>query len=171
MPTRTAIVTGFLAATLIASLAARAFAGTSADGSAAPPAGAHHGGHDAGVGLNHMLKQLNLSPEQQTQVESIMAGAKPQLQAQHASARANREKLASSSPNDPGYPAAVAAVQNDAAAGIKLMADLKTQVYAVLTPEQQAKIPALQAAAKAQMAARRASWQAAHGAANPAVVQ
>jgi protein CpxP len=128
----------------------------------APPA--LHQGRGAGLELRHALRELNLSPDQQTQVKAIYAAAKGQMQAQRTQARANRQALRAASPNDPGYPALLATVKADAAAGIQLASDLRTQVYAVLTPEQQARIPALQAAARSRWAARKAAWQAQHAA-------
>ena len=170
MRTRNSFIPGIAAALLLAGLAGTAAAeAPAADTTAAPPPGAHGHPHGAGpqMDLRHILRQLNLTPEQKTQVDSILSSAKPQMQAHHATSVANREKLMVLSPSDPAYPAAVAAVQADASSGVKLAADLKTQVYAVLTPEQQAKIPEIQATAKAQIAARRAEWRAAHGGSAP----
>ena len=128
-----------------------------ADGAAAPSAGARlHGRHGA---FGHVLRQLNLTPEQKTQIQSIFAQAKPQLQALHSSSHANREQLATVPPNDPGYAALVASEQSAAAARVKMRADLWGQIYAVLTPAQQAAIPGVVAAEKAKWAARRAAWQ------------
>ena len=158
----------FLAAVLLAGLATTAAADPPATAGAAP-AGAHRPVARAGreLAFRLVLKQLNLSPEQQTQVDGIVAGARPQFEAQRTRAHANRAALASTAPGDPRYPTLVAAVQSDAAAGIQLASDFKTQVYALLTPEQQARIPAIQAADQAQRAQRRAARQNARGAPDP----
>ena len=125
-----------------------------------PSVGGHVHGRQAGFG--HMLRQLNLTPEQQTQIQSIFAQAKPQLQALHSSSRSNPEQLATVSPNDPGYAALVASEQSAAAARVKMRADLWGQIYAILTPAQQAAIPGIVAAEKAKWATRRAAWQQQH---------
>jgi len=176
MKIRIAPALGLLAGALIA---LPALAAETADTAPAPSAAAEPGfhGHFGAYrqmlgGYRGVLKQLNLSTDQQTQIKSVFANARPQLRSQFATARANREKLASLAPTDAGYPAALAAVQHDAAARVQLASDIKTQVYAVLTPEQQAKIPAIRAANKAAFAARRAAWQQAHArAAEPATTE
>jgi periplasmic protein CpxP/Spy len=131
---------------------------------AAPPAGHHwHGGHRHG-GLRHMLAQLNLSADQQAQVQSILAQTKPQFQTLMASSRANREALANTAPTDhPAYDTLLATSKANAASRIQLRSDMWAQVYAVLTPAQQAQIPGIVAAEKAARDARRAAWQSEHG--------
>jgi len=130
------------------------------EAAAGPAAGAHlHGRHAA---FGHVLHQLNLTPEQKTQIQSILAQAKPQLQALRSNSRSNHEQLATVSPNDPGYAALVASEQSAAAARVKMRADLWGQIYAVLTPAQQAAVPGIVAAEKAKWAARRAAWQQQH---------
>ena len=154
-----------LPATLVAAMFATAAYAESpppVDVATAPAAGAHFHGRQGGFG--HVLRQLNLTPEQKTQVQSIFAQAKPQLQALRSNSRANREQLATVSPNDPGYAALVATEQSAAAARVKMRTDLWGQVYAVLTPAQQAAIPGIVAAEKAKWAARRAAWQQQHSA-------
>ena len=130
----------------------------------APPAARHwHGGHRHG-GLRHMLMQLNLSTDQQAQVQSIFAQTKPQFQALTASSRANREALASTAPTDhPAYDTLLATSKANAASRIQLRSDMWAQVYAVLTPAQQAQIPGIVAAEKAARDARRAAWHSEHG--------
>ena len=130
----------------------------------APPAARHwHGGHRHG-GLRHMLMQLNLSTDQQAQVRSILAQTKPQFQALMVSSRANREALATTAPTDhPAYDTLLATSKANAASRLQLRSDVWAQVYAVLTPAQQAQIPGIVAAEKAARDARRAAWHSEHG--------
>ena len=101
----------------------------------------------------HVLKQLNLSAEQQTQIKSILAASKPQFQSLGAGMRSNAEAMAAMSPTDPGYPALLATAKANAAARIQQMSDVKAQIFAVLTQAQQEQIPQIIAADKAQVAA------------------
>ena len=128
------------------------------------PAVAGHGwhGHHGGHAFAHVLRQLNLTPDQQTQIKSIMAQSKPQLSTLHASMRANHEALAEAAPTDANYPTLLATEKANAAARVQAMSDLKTQIYAVLTPEQRAQIPGLLAANRAARAEKIAAWHAQH---------
>jgi len=119
----------------------------------------HHHGH-----FMHVLKQLNLTAEQQTQIKGIMASAKTQFQSLRSSVRSNHEAMESTAPTDAGYPALLATAKANAAKQLEQMSSVKTQIYAVLTPAQIAQIPQI-------MAADKAKWQQRHqnGApANPA---
>ena len=120
-----------------------------------------HGHHHHG-GLRHVLHQLNLTGAQQTQVQSIMAQAKPQWQTLRATSEEHRAALAATAPTDPGYPALLATVKADAAARVQAESDVKSQVYAILTPAQQAQIPGIVAADQAARASRMSHWKAEH---------
>ena len=134
-----------------------------AEAPAAPAAHYWHGGHRHG-GIRHVLARLDLTADQQAQVRSILAQAKPQFQALTASSRANREALATTAPTDhPAYDTLLATSKANAASRIQLRSDVWAQVYAVLTPAQQAQIPGIVAADKAARDARRAAWQSQHG--------
>ena len=148
---------------LALSVGAGAYADTVPAEAPAAPAELHwQGGHRHG-GLRHMLAQLDLTADQQAQVRSILVQAKPQFQALMASSRANRESLASTAPTDhPAYDTLLAASKANAASRIQLRSDVWSQVYAVLTPAQQAQVPGLVAAEKAARDARRAAWQSQH---------
>ena len=145
---------------LALSVSVGAHADTAPTEAAAAPAEQHwHGGHRHG-GLRHVLAQLDLTADQQAQVRSILAQAKPRFQALMASSRANRESLASTAPTDhPAYDTLLAASKANAASRIQLRSDVWAQVYAVLTPAQQARIPGIVAAQQAARDARRAAWQ------------
>ena len=123
--------------------------------------GGQHGRHG---GFAHVLRKLNLTPEQQTQVKSIFAQAKPQIKALHSNVRENREALAVTAPNDPKYPALLATQKANAASAIQQSSDIKSQIYAVLTQGQIAQIPTIIATQKAAREARMAAWRAKHAA-------
>lgn len=147
-----AIVIAALAAAGLATVAVNATTPTDTT----PPAHSGHWHHHGPAAhFMHVLKQLNLSAEQNTQVKSIFASAKPQFQALRASMRANHEALASAAPSDTGYPALLATEKANASKLIDQMSAVKTQVYAILTPEQLKAIPQIVAADKAR-------WQQRH---------
>jgi Spy/CpxP family protein refolding chaperone len=147
--------TGITAADLAAAQSVPAPAAT-----AAPGWGGHH--HRRGSEFRHVLHQLNLTDDQKVQIKSIMSQSKAQHQALFASIRETRSAMAATMPNDPNYASLVATAKANAAARIQAASELKTQIYAVLTPAQQAQIPAIVAADQAAHAARAAKWQAAH---------
>jgi Spy/CpxP family protein refolding chaperone len=155
----------FAAFSLTTALAsAVAYADTVASTPATGAAGQHRwGGHRHGLGAFHqVLKQLNLTPDQQTQIKAIFAQARAQWQASSASARSNHEALAATSPTDEAYPALLATETANAAARVQALSDIRTQIYAVLSADQQAQIPGLLASARAARAARIAAWRAQH---------
>jgi periplasmic protein CpxP/Spy len=144
----------FLAATLGVSTAAAAD-----DAAAAPPgspaagtpgAGPHGWGHGpGGDGPGHLFSKLGLSAEQQASIKSIMTAAKPQMKSMHDQVRANHLKLMQTKPDDPNYGNLVAEVaQSNAALASQRTtraAELRTQMYAVLTPAQRTQLTALEA--------------------------
>jgi periplasmic protein CpxP/Spy len=153
-------------AIVIATLAAAGLAGVAVHAATAsdttPQACGHwHGHHGPGGHFMHVLKQLNLTPEQQTQIKSIFAAAKPQFQELIASMRSNHEALAAAAPTDAGYPALLATEKANAAKRIEQMSAVKTQIYAVLTPTQIKQIPQI-------LAADKAKWQQRHQNSAPA---
>jgi Spy/CpxP family protein refolding chaperone len=155
MPRTRAIVIAALAAAGLAGVAVHA---ATASDTASQGYDEHrwHGHHHGPAGrFMHVLKQLNLSAEQKTQIKSIFEAAKPQFQALGANMRSNAEALAGMSPTDAGYPALLATAKTNAAARIQQMSDVKAQIYAVLTKAQQEQIPQI-------LAADKAKWQQHH---------
>jgi Spy/CpxP family protein refolding chaperone len=90
-----------------------------------------------------------LSAEQQASIKSIMTAAKPQMKSMHDQMRANHLKLMQTTPDDPNYGNVVAEVaQSNAALASQRTAraaELRTQMYAVLTPAQKTQLTALEA--------------------------
>lgn len=129
-------------------------------GNAAAPAASHqgHGGHRHHRSeFRHVLAQLNLTPEQKTQIESNVRQVRTGSSAHHSSAWANRGALLAMAPNDPAYPALLATEKANAAERIQTASDLKTQIYAVLTPDQRSRIAATVAADRAARESRIAA--------------
>ena len=115
-----------------------------------PGAGPHGWGHGpGGDGPGHLYSKLGLSAEQQASLKSIMTAAKPQMKSLHDQMRANHLKLMQTKPDDPNYGNVVAEVaQSNAALASQRTsraAELRTQMYAVLTPAQKTQLTALEA--------------------------
>ena len=132
-----------------------------AAGTGAAWAGGHrhaeHGwGGDGGMGdMHYMLKELDLTPEQQQTIRGIFDNSHSKFEALHEEMRANRDALLDVSPGDANYQTTVNKVSQqsgDLASRLVLtMSDVRTQVYGVLTDEQRAKLPQVRAEMKARM--------------------
>ena len=136
-----------------------------------PPAGpsGHHGWHHH-RGPWHLLSKLGLSDAQKTQIKSIMTAAKPEMQSLHQQMRANMQKLEQTQPSDANYSTIASQVSQThgslSAQMLTQRANVRAQIFKVLTPAQQTQLATL----KAQMAARRQSREAAAGT-QPAAAQ
>ena len=131
---------------------------------AAPGAGgpgfSGHGWHgQRGHGQMMMLGKLNLSDAQKASVKQIISTSRTQNKAQWQAVRQQREAFEAMTPNQAGYQAAAASLAQAEGqatqARVQQMANLRAQIYAVLTPAQQAQAATLEAQAQA----RRAQWQ------------
>jgi Spy/CpxP family protein refolding chaperone len=149
---------------VIAALATASLAGVAvhaATSSDTPPPAAEghhwHGHHGPGGRFMHVLKQLNLTPEQQTQIKGIFAASRTQFKELGSSMRSNHEALAAAAPTDAGYPALLATEKANAAKRIEAMSAVKTQIYAVLSATQIKQIPQILAADKAKWQQRRSN--------------
>lgn len=151
-----ALATLGLAAPLHSALAADA-------ANASQPMAWHHGGggaHGRGAegAMMHVLHELNLSDAQKQQVHTLLSSARAQWQAQSGSAVDDLAALGN--PGDPNHAAAVQAAQARAAQRIQNWSEVQQQVYAVLTPAQQAQLPQLLAQWQSQAAERRSTHKA-----------
>src|SRR5258705_4685650 len=151
---------GALALLALLGAAGTAWAAPPADSTtvSAPPAAWHLAGgciHDRGidVGLLRVLYQLNLSDSQKPQIRSITDSANAQWRSQ--SVPELNDLPALGNPGDANHAAAVQAAQARAAQRIQDLSGLEQQVYAVLSPAQQAQLPQLLAQLQAKWAARR----------------
>ena len=132
---------------------------------AAATAQAAPGPHEGHHGPWRLLGKLGLSAAQQQQIKDIMAAAHPQMQSLHSQMRANSLKMQETRPTDPNY-ASVASLtsQTHGTLSAQMMAqraDLRAQVFKVLTPEQQTQLAALEA----QSRAHKHGWGGPRGAA------
>jgi Spy/CpxP family protein refolding chaperone len=118
-----------------------------------PPGWHHHGGPW------HLLGKLGLSEAQRAQIKDIMTAARPQLKSLHEQIHANQLKLQQTSPTNPNYSSIVSEVsQTHGSLQAQLLtqdAEVRAQVFKVLTTAQQAQLTALEAQIQARMAARK----------------
>lgn len=144
-------------------LAALVFAGLATPCVAQPPTGSHmHGRWHHDHPFMHVLHQLNLTTDQKTKIHAIYDEARPQMESLGMSTRSNMEQLMTTPPGDAAYTALMDNAKANALAHLKLIGDIQAQIYAVLTPEQQANIPGIVTAEKAKRDAARRQWRAAH---------
>jgi Spy/CpxP family protein refolding chaperone len=150
---RNLLAGSLMAAAALATTATGISVATAADDTAPAP-GPHGWHHHAG----HLLSKLNLTSDQQASVKAIMANAGPQMKSIHQQMRANSLKLQNTQPNDPNYANVVAEVTQANGAlhsqMISQQAEVRAQVFKVLTPAQQTQLQALQAQ-------RQSRWQGA----------
>jgi protein CpxP len=126
-----------------------------------PPAGEQGHGWHHHRGPWHMLSKLGLSDAQKQQVKAIMTAARPQMQSLHQQMRANALKLQQTQPTDPNYTSIASQVSQAhgslAAQMMTQKAEVRAQVFKVLTPAQQTQLATLEAQMQAKRAARGAS--------------
>jgi len=147
------------AAGLSMSTAAISMAGAADDATTTtpPPPPGPHGWHGHHHGPWAMLSQLGLSDAQKQSIKTIMTNAHPQMESLHQQMHANSLKLRQTAPTDANYSSITAQVsQTHGSLSAQLMAeqaDVRAQIFKVLTPAQQAQLTALEA----QMEARHAA--------------
>jgi Spy/CpxP family protein refolding chaperone len=111
--------------------------------------GRHGGGFGLGFdgGFGPALKQLDLTDGQQKSVRDILTQARPEMQKMHEQMHNLVETFRRTLPDDPKYSSVVAQTTRDsqqlAASMVRQVSDLRTKIYAVLTPEQKARLPGL----------------------------
>ncbi len=132
--------------------AAAGFSSASAADDATAPAAATSAPHERGPhgwGPEHMYRKLNLTTEQQASIKAIWTAAKPQMKSLHEQMKANHLKMMQTKPDDPNYANVTAEVaQTNATLASQRTtqdAELKAQMYAVLTPAQKTQLATLEA--------------------------
>ena len=103
-------------------------------------------------------RQLSLTPDQQQSIKSLLATARAQRRATASAV----DPAVLGNPGDPNYASAVQAAKAAATNRIDTEMALQAQIYDVLTPAQKQQLPQVLASIKAQMQARRATWQQQH---------
>ncbi len=121
----------------------------------------HHGGMILGMTLR-ATRQLNLTADQQASIKSILASARAQMKAAHASGEPPVDMAVLANPGDPNYATALQSAKTLAANRIQTESELQGQIYNVLTAEQKAQLPTVLASMKAEAAQRRANWEQKH---------
>lgn len=128
-----------------------------------PPPGHAWRGHHGGMGMGGRLySQLNLSDTQRSQIRQLIsqdfAQAKPQMQ----TLRQARKAFEAAVPGSADYQTAasnLAEAEADAARARAIgHANLRAQIYQLLTPEQRTQLASLQAARKTQ----KQQWRESH---------
>jgi Spy/CpxP family protein refolding chaperone len=128
-----------------------------AHGSMHGPMGAMHG-HEMmmagpGMELMHALHALDLSDAQRDKVHALLREQHEQMEA--AMKSAPTDFVALGNPGDPKHAAAVEAAKQRAVEHVQHFAELEQKVYALLTPEQQARLPKV-------LADEQKHWQEGH---------
>jgi Spy/CpxP family protein refolding chaperone len=122
------------------------------------PGGRHwhhrHGGMLVGVMLR-ATRQLNLTPEQQANIKTILGNARARHQA--AAGTAGVDLMTLANPGDPNYNAALQNAKTAAANRFQSQVQLQGQIYNVLTADQKAKLPQVLADMKSKAEQRRAT--------------
>jgi protein CpxP len=97
----------------------------------------------------HLLSKLNLTAAQKQQVKEIMTAARPQMQSLHEQMHANMLKLQQTKPTDANYTSIASQVsQTHGSLSAQMLtqhAEVRAQVFKVLTPAQQAQLATLEA--------------------------
>ena len=108
--------------------------------------------------IARMGDQLGLSADQRQSINGVFDAARPQMQAMRESMRTNVEKLRGTPPDDPNYATVVAQVSQSAAELASKMvtesSQVRSQVYGLLTKEQKAKLPQVEAQMRDQVRQR-----------------
>jgi protein CpxP len=161
---RNLLMAGLLAAGAVLGTTGMAIASAAADTAATttPPPGAHEWHHHGGPW--HLLGKLDLSAAQKQQIKDIMTAVHPQMQSLHEQIRANSLKLRQTQPSDPNYASIALQVSQThgslAAQMMSQQADVRAQVFKVLTPAQQTQLAALEAQMQSH---KHGAWGGPHG--------
>lgn len=119
------------------------------------PRGGHHGGHGFGMAM----QKLNLTEAQKTSIHNLVKTSFSQNKPQRDALRQQRQAFEAMTPDQVGYQAAAAQLaQAEAAATqnrVQQQAQLKAQIYALLTPQQKAQWATL----KQEREQRRQQWE------------
>lgn len=149
-----------LALAMTSALALAPFAIAAATGQDGGPQAGWHGGHGHGHGdFAGAYAKLNLTDTQKANIKQIMQNSFSQTKTQRQNLRQQREAFEQMAPNASGYQAAANALAQAegaaATARVQQRAAIRAQIYAVLTPAQQAQLATM----KAEREARRQQWE------------
>jgi Spy/CpxP family protein refolding chaperone len=116
-------------------------------------------------GLEQVFYKLDLSDAQRQQVRSIMDATRAEWH--HASLSTPIDLPALANPGDPGHATALESAAARAAQRVRDRDKVQQQLYAILTPAQQARLPQLLKDQQAKIARHRAARLQQAGARSP----
>jgi len=126
------------------------------------PFGRRGMGRHRGQMMGRIFRQLDLTDEQKEKIQSIIKSSREDSKALRKQMRTNRKELHNLSENGN---VGESKIKNLAKKQGNLHAKMivqrhksKAQIYAILTPEQQAKVTEIKANFKKKMKARKAKW-------------
>ena len=100
-------------------------------------------------GIGRLMEALDLTPEQRDEVRDILEQARPRMRELRTGMRENMQALFELSPTDADYSSTVARASQEAGQLVSEMilygSQVRTEIYSVLTAEQQARLPELKA--------------------------
>jgi protein CpxP len=145
---RNLLTATLLTAGVLLTAATGVSAASAADAAAGAPPPGNPGRHHHG-GPWHLLSKLDLNAAQKQQIKSIMTAAHPQMESLHEQMHANMLKLQQTKPTDPNYASIVSqASQTHGSLSAQMLtqhAEVRAQVFKVLTPAQQTQLATLEA--------------------------
>jgi periplasmic protein CpxP/Spy len=148
---RNVLMATLLASGAVLTAAVPTVVATAADTAATtPPPGAPgpHGWHHH-HGPWHLLGKLDLNAAQKQQIKDIMTAAHPQMSSLHQQMHDNMLKLHQTQPTDPNYSTIASQVsQTHGSLSAQMMtqqAEVRGQIFKVLTPAQQTQLATLEA--------------------------
>lgn len=122
-------------------------------------AGSRHGGHSHRHGQDMAFRKLDLSDAQRASIKQIVHNSFAQNKTQWQALRQQRKAFESMTPDQVGYQATAARLaqaEGDATrVRVQQKANVRAQIYAVLTPAQKAQMATM----RAQKQARREQWK------------
>jgi len=122
--------------------------------------GGHHRGGGRGMGMGMAFKGLDLTDAQKTQAKEIAGASRTKLSSVFEAVKANRGKMQAATANGAFDEASVTALANEQAALSAQMiverARVKSQMFAILTDEQKAKLAEMKAKRGERFKARKA---------------
>jgi Spy/CpxP family protein refolding chaperone len=105
--------------------------------------------------LVRVVEKLELSESQRANIRSLMDASKAERNAMREEHREVMHASMRTLPDDPNYTALVEKRKQLTSQTIQQRSDLNAQIYAVLTPEQKAKVPHLIEESRSEMKERR----------------
>jgi Spy/CpxP family protein refolding chaperone len=108
--------------------------------------------------LDRMATELQLTADQQQKLKGVFESARPEMEQVREKARQNADKLRAATPGTRNYDAVVSEVARNAGdlatRAVTNGAQLRAQVWAILTPDQRQKMESLQAQRRERMKER-----------------